>query len=220
MEHLNEANWKRENSNLATCEVYSVEQNDLNSREISLGFILGLNTWSFQPVKINWGCLFFICWLISQQFPGADPGFPVRGGALKNNAPSEGRRENFWGVSCEKSRFYTKKSYFFQLRREAGKFLGYFVWKITILRQKIIFFPILGGARTGCAPWIRPWFLLVRLHSFVSFLKKGSCTRTWRPYSEYNRTYVWYSKIDNSIWIMITPQSCFRSNYRLYIHHT
>ena len=26
--------------------------------------------------------------------------------------------------------------------------LGYFVWKITILRQKIIFFPILGG---GCA---------------------------------------------------------------------
>jgi hypothetical protein len=26
------------------------------------------------------------------------------------------------------------------------------VWKITILRQKIIFFPILGGARAGCAP--------------------------------------------------------------------
>ena len=25
--------------------------------------------------------------------------------------------------------------------------LGYFVWKITILREKIIFFPILGG---GC----------------------------------------------------------------------
>jgi hypothetical protein len=27
--------------------------------------------------------------------------------------------------------------------------LGYFVWKITILRQKIIFFPILGGAAIG-----------------------------------------------------------------------
>ena len=41
-----------------------------------------------------------------------------------------------------------------KLRRaeEARKFLGYFVWKITILRQKIIFFPILGGARAGCAP--------------------------------------------------------------------
>jgi hypothetical protein len=34
--------------------------------------------------------------------------------------------------------------------------MEYFVWKITILCQKIIFFPILGGARTGCAPWICP----------------------------------------------------------------
>ena len=48
--------------------------------------------------------------------PGADPGFQVRGGggALKKIAPSGGRRENFWGISCEKSRFYDKKSYFFQ----------------------------------------------------------------------------------------------------------
>ena len=36
-----------------------------------------------------------------------------------------GRREKFWGISCEKSRFYAKKTYFF---------------------------PILGGARAGCAP--------------------------------------------------------------------
>ena len=37
------------------------------------------------------------------------------GGAhLKKIAPSGGRHENFWGVSCEKSRFYAKKSYFFQ----------------------------------------------------------------------------------------------------------
>ena len=41
-----------------------------------------------------------------------------------------------------------------KLRRAEGaaKILGYFVWKITILRQKIIFFQILGGARAGCAP--------------------------------------------------------------------
>ena len=45
---------------------------------------------------------------------GADPGFQVRGGALQKNAPSGGRRENFWGILCEKSRFYAKKSYFFQ----------------------------------------------------------------------------------------------------------
>ena len=40
------------------------------------------------------------------------------------------------------------------MRREARKLLGYFVWKITILRQKIIFFPILGGGgrATGAPP--------------------------------------------------------------------
>ena len=38
-------------------------------------------------------------------------------------------------------------------RAEGGaKCLGYFVWKITILRQKILFFPILGGAHAGWAP--------------------------------------------------------------------
>jgi hypothetical protein len=36
--------------------------------------------------------------------PGVDPGFAERGGE---------RREIFWGISCEKSRFYAKKSYFF-----------------------------------------------------------------------------------------------------------
>jgi hypothetical protein len=36
---------------------------------------------------------------------GADPGFQVRGGALKKIAPSRGRRENFSGISCGKSRF-------------------------------------------------------------------------------------------------------------------
>ena len=44
---------------------------------------------------------------------GADPGFQVRGGALKKIAPSGGRCENFWGISYEKSRFYAKKSYFY-----------------------------------------------------------------------------------------------------------
>jgi hypothetical protein len=44
---------------------------------------------------------------------GTDSGFQVRG-ALKKIAPSGGRREKFWGISCEKSRFYAKKSYFFQ----------------------------------------------------------------------------------------------------------
>jgi hypothetical protein len=70
------------------------------------------------------------------------------GGVLNKITPSGGRHEIFWGISCEKSRFYAKKSYFFQLWREARNCLGYFVWKITNLRQKIIFFPIVeGGAK-------------------------------------------------------------------------
>ena len=72
---------------------------------------------------------------------GADPRFQVRGAHLKKLRRAErgaknfgvfrvkkhdftpknhilsncgGRRENCWGISCEKSRFYAKKSYFFQ----------------------------------------------------------------------------------------------------------
>jgi hypothetical protein len=45
-------------------------------------------------------------------YPGADPGFQVRGGALKKIAPSGGRCKNSCGISCEKSRFYAKKSCF------------------------------------------------------------------------------------------------------------
>jgi hypothetical protein len=60
---------------------------------------------STEPVK-TMGC---DSWFHS----GADTGFQVRGGALKKIAPSGGKRENCWGISCEKSRFYAKKSYFF-----------------------------------------------------------------------------------------------------------
>jgi hypothetical protein len=49
--------------------------------------------------------------------PGADPWFQVRGAHLKKVHRAEG----------------------------GAKILGYFVWKITILRQKIIFFPIAEG---------------------------------------------------------------------------
>jgi hypothetical protein len=34
-----------------------------------------------------------------------------------------------------------------RILKKMRKYLGYFVWKITILRQKILFFPNLGGAR-------------------------------------------------------------------------
>ena len=41
--------------------------------------------------------------------------FKLGGGALKKIAPSGGRRENVWGISCEKSRLYANKSYFFPI---------------------------------------------------------------------------------------------------------
>ena len=46
---------------------------------------------------------------------GADPGFQVRGGALKKIALSGGWCEHFLCILCEKNHdFMPKKSYFFQ----------------------------------------------------------------------------------------------------------
>jgi hypothetical protein len=52
--------------------------------------------------------------------PGADPGFQVRGGALKKIAPSGGRRENVWGISCEKNHDFTPKNHIFSSLRGGG----------------------------------------------------------------------------------------------------
>ena len=64
-------------------------------------------------------CLFSFTEVKREEYTGADPGFQVRGGALK---------------------------------KIGANIFGYFVWKITILRQKINFFPILGCARAEYAP--------------------------------------------------------------------
>jgi hypothetical protein len=79
----------------------------------------------------------------------ADPGFQVRGGALKKIAPSGGRRENFGDISCEKSRFYAKKSFFFQLRREARKLLGVFRVKNHDFTPKNHIFSNFPGSAPG-----------------------------------------------------------------------
>ena len=70
------------------------------------------------------------------------------GGALKKIAPSGGRCNFLGGISCEKSRFYANKSYFFQLRREARNFWGISCEKSRFYAKKSYFFTILGG----CAP--------------------------------------------------------------------
>ena len=84
-------------------------------------------------------------------YQGRIQDFKLMGGALKKIAPSGGRRENVGGISCEKSRFYAKKSYFFQLRREARKCWGISCEKSRFYPKNHIFFNF-RGARAGCAP--------------------------------------------------------------------
>ena len=79
---------------------------------------------------------------------GADPGFQVRGGALKKIAPSRGRHENCWGISCEKSLFYAKKITFFPIAEGGAKSFGVFrVKNLDFMPKKITFSPTLGGGR-------------------------------------------------------------------------
>ena len=52
--------------------------------------------------------------------------FRLGGGALKKIAPSGGRHENIWGISCEKSRFYAKKIIFFPIAEGGAKIFGVF----------------------------------------------------------------------------------------------
>ena len=47
-------------------------------------------------------------------YQGRIQDFKFKGAYLKKIAPSRGKRENVWGISSEKSRFYAKKSYFFK----------------------------------------------------------------------------------------------------------
>ena len=72
---------------------------------LNSGFVfldLSLSVWCFVDRCLS---IFFLAIVLSilLRFTGSDSGaYPVRGGALKKIAPSEGRRENFWGISCEK----------------------------------------------------------------------------------------------------------------------
>jgi hypothetical protein len=65
--------------------------------------------------------------------------------ALKKIALSGGRRENCWGSSCEKSRFYAKKSYFFPIAEGGANFFWVFRVKNHDITLKNHFFPIAEG---------------------------------------------------------------------------
>ena len=87
--------------------------------------------------------------------------FKLGGGAhLKKLRRAEGGAKNVGVFRVKNHDFTPKKSDFFQMQREARKCLGYFVWKITILRQKIIFFPIL-------------------LHIYATLWPRRKISKTW-----------------------------------------
>ena len=153
-------------NNCSTCPIcftyhITVKIGDLSSREDGV-FKWDLLTWETAPSQFTFreAIIIYYYYLknnvqIGRQrlyMSGADPGFQVRGGAFKKIAPSRGRRENFWGISCEKSRFYAKKSYFSNFRGGARNFWGISCEKSRFYAKKIIFLPILGRARAWCAP--------------------------------------------------------------------
>jgi hypothetical protein len=67
-------------------------------------------------LKLKWNAKskLFYC-IIYRSSTGRIQDFKLGGGALKNNCAKRREARNFWGISCEKSRFYTKKSYFFPI---------------------------------------------------------------------------------------------------------
>jgi hypothetical protein len=78
---------------------------------------------------------------------------------MENMEENSDKVWTIWKKGKLKSGFQDRGVHLEKLRRAEGgaKILGYFVWKITILRQKILFFSILGGRAPGAPPWIRPW---------------------------------------------------------------
>ena len=87
-----------------------------------------------------------------QNIHGRIQDFKVGGGALKKIAPSGGMRENFWGISCEKSRFYAKKSYLFPILGGTREIFGVIRVKNRVFTPKNhIFSNFRGGGVGGAA---------------------------------------------------------------------
>ena len=90
-----------------------------------------------------------------------------------------GRRVHFWGISCEKSRFYAKKSYFFPIAEGGANIFGVFrVKNHDFTPKNHIFFNFRGHA-PGAAPPPPPPLLLNRVDlqyywSFNSLLPKNN----------------------------------------------
>ena len=96
---------------------------------------------------IRYGCFTQLSFSIAYVTQGRIQDFKLGGRAHLKKLRSGGRRENSWGISCEKSRFYAKK---------------------------IIFFPILGGRGPGAPPRIRPCdnYRTTEIYIYISIYAK------------------------------------------------
>ena len=59
-------------------------------------------------------------------FQGRIQDFKLGGGAVKKNHAERREAQHFWGISCEKSRFYDKKIIFFPIAEGSAKIFGVF----------------------------------------------------------------------------------------------
>ena len=91
---------------------------------------------------------------------GADPGFQVRGGGgahLKKLRRAEGGAKIF-GVFVWKITILRQKIIFFSIAEGGAKIFEVFRVKNHDFTQNFFFFPILGGRAPGAPPpWIRPY---------------------------------------------------------------
>jgi hypothetical protein len=80
-------------------------------------------------------------------FQGRIQDFKLGGAHLKKLRRAEGGAKICVVFRVKNHDFTQKISYFFPIAEGGAKFLGYFVWKITILRKKYHIFSNCGGRR-------------------------------------------------------------------------
>ena len=95
-------------------------------------------------------------------------------GALKKIAPSGGKRDNFWGISCEKSRFYAKKSYFFPIAEGGAKIFGVFRVKNHDFTPKNHISSNFRGRAPGALPLDPPLILVNVPRCWYCYTGEGS----------------------------------------------
>ena len=80
---------------------------------------------SLKFVKYHWRFLY--------TNTGADPGFQDRGVHLKKIAPSGGRHENFWDISCEKLIWIYPPVNVYLWIKGIGKLINKFIFKVCFV---------------------------------------------------------------------------------------